>query len=250
MKQLLITICVILSSLVYAQKINPKVKAAIERQKIAGYVVKEGSQKGIFTFINTQTVLSDDEIKAVAKRVEEDLLIKVVVSNTDAGDPKSLVRASGGALGVVIVYDDTTPSLMVAPDDGWAVVNIKKMEEFPSETAKKKFFAKRCRGQLLRAFSAVAGGFFSSYPGNIMDATSLSEIEVLEEGIPHDKVISAQKFLKSRGYAPLIRIPYAKACREGWAPAPTNDVQKAIWDKVHATPKNPMKIEFDPKKGR
>ena len=34
------------------------------------------------------------------------------------------------------------------------------------------------------------------------------------------------------------------------APAPTNEFQKAVWDKVHAIPQNPMKIEFDPKKGR
>ena len=46
------------------------------------------------------------------------------------------------------------------------------------------------------------------------------------------------------------RTSYQKACEEGWAPLPTNDVQKAIWDKVHAVPKNPMKIEFDPKQGK
>ena len=45
-------------------------------------------------------------------------------------------------------------------------------------------------------------------------------------------------------------MTYKEACEEGWAPAPTNEIQKAIWDKVRATPKNPMKIEFDPKKGR
>ena len=43
---------------------------------------------------------------------------------------------------------------------------------------------------------------------------------------------------------------YKRACREGWAPSPTNDIQKAIWEKVRAVPQAPMKIEFDPKKGR
>ena len=83
-----------------------------------------------------------------------------------------------------------------------------------------------------------------------MSVTSLSDIEASQEGIPYDKVISAQKFLKSRGYAPLIRAPYAKACREGWAPAPTNDIQKAIWDKVHAMPTAPIKIKPETKKVR
>ena len=29
-------------------------------------------------------------------------------------------------------------------------------------------------------------------------------------------------------------VTYRQACIEGWAPAPTNDVQKAIWEKVHS----------------
>ena len=41
---------------------------------------------------------------------------------------------------------------------------------------------------------------------------------------------------------------YKTACREGWAPAPTNDVQKAIWDKVHAMPTEPIKIKPEEKK--
>ena len=40
---------------------------------------------------------------------------------------------------------------------------------------------------------------------------------------------------------------YKRACREGWAPTPTNDVQRAIWEKVHAIPDKPLTIEFDPK---
>jgi hypothetical protein len=59
-----------------------------------------------------------------------------------------------------------------------------------------------------------------------------------------------QRHLKAIGITKKVVKTYLDACEEGWAPAPTNDVQKAIWDKVHAAPKNPMKIEFNPKKGR
>ena len=65
-----------------------------------------------------------------------------------------------------------------------------------------------------------------------------------------DMVKRAEKYMEKCGVTPLRIATYRQACREGWAPAPTNDVQKAIWDKVHAIPKSPMKIEFDPKKGR
>ena len=62
-----------------------------------------------------------------------------------------------------------------------------------------------------------------------------------------NKMINNAKLM---GVAVRRRVSYRKACQEGWAPAPTNDIQKAIWDKVHAVPATPMKIEFDPKKGR
>ena len=44
------------------------------------------------------------------------------------------------------------------------------------------------------------------------------------------------------------RVPYLVAVQEGWAPQPTNDVQKAIWDKVHALPTEPIKIKPEEKK--
>ena len=52
------------------------------------------------------------------------------------------------------------------------------------------------------------------------------------------------------GMEATVTAYYRQACTEGWAPAPTNEVQKAIWDKAHAVPAKPMKIEFDPKTGK
>ena len=49
----------------------------------------------------------------------------------------------------------------------------------------------------------------------------------------------------------MVKIgTYRQACQEGWAPAPKNDEQKAIWNQVHAIPDKPIKIEFDPKRGK
>ena len=45
-------------------------------------------------------------------------------------------------------------------------------------------------------------------------------------------------------------MTYKSACQEGWAPEPTNDVQRTIWKQVHAVPDKPITIEFDPKKDK
>ena len=54
----------------------------------------------------------------------------------------------------------------------------------------------------------------------------------------------AEKF-GLKAYRPTA---YIRACMEGWAPAPTNDIQKAIWDKVHAMPTAPLAIKPETKK--
>ena len=76
------------------------------------------------------------------------------------------------------------------------------------------------------------------------------DLDKMLEAAPVDAIQRAIESLKVYGVTPQEMSTYKKACQEGWAPAPTNEYQKAVWDKVHAAPKNPMKIEFDPKKGR
>ena len=44
------------------------------------------------------------------------------------------------------------------------------------------------------------------------------------------------------GIKTLTIASYRTACHYGWAPAPTNDVQRAIWQKVHEMPAAPLKI--------
>ena len=46
------------------------------------------------------------------------------------------------------------------------------------------------------------------------------------------------------GVTPWKVTTYKRACEEGWAPAPTNEYQQAIWDKVHAVPTEPLKIKY------
>ena len=57
-------------------------------------------------------------------------------------------------------------------------------------------------------------------------------------------------YLRAIGVKPAEKTTYRKACHEGWAPPPTNEVQKAIWEQIHSSPDKPIKIEFDPKKDK
>lgn len=242
-----LTLVVALAATVSVAEANEK-QAAIG--PAAGFVEKPGSQKGVFSFVNTQTELPRKEIEMVAKMVEKSLLIKTEIVDAKPGCPAELVKAARGAIGLVVVCDDKTPALLVAPEDGWAVVNVKKLDKFATPESRAKSFGDRCRRELLRGFCAVSGGCASTYPGNCISVTNLEELELAPEGIPYDKVEAARRFLKSRGYSPLYRTSYGKACREGWAPAPTNDAQRTVWNRIHALPSDPIKIKYDPKRDK
>ena len=73
-----------------------------------------------------------------------------------------------------------------------------------------------------------------------------AEIALPGDGISpglDDRII---KHLKGIGVKPARRTTYKRACQEGWAPAPTNAYQKAIWEQVKADkergPTNPITI--------
>jgi hypothetical protein len=41
------------------------------------------------------------------------------------------------------------------------------------------------------------------------------------------------------GLGRVQKMTYRRACAEGWAPAPTNEYQKAVWDAVKARKAKP-----------
>ena len=150
---------------------------------------------------------------------------------------------------VVVVDDETTPAMLVAPEDHWGVVNVAKLvDDLPTEKAKTRFIGSRTTKEAIRAFSLLCGGGSSQFPGNMMNATSLRKLDTTVDSIPVDMVGYYQEYLKTLGVTVRATTNYKTACREGWAPAPTNDVQKAIWDKVHAMPSEPLKIKPEEKK--
>jgi hypothetical protein len=61
-----------------------------------------------------------------------------------------------------------------------------------------------------------------------------------------DMIDAIRRNMKARGITQTMISSYLKACEQGWAPAPTNDYQRAIWEKVKADkergPTNPITI--------
>ena len=142
----------------------------------------------------------------------------------------------GFALAVFIVDSPSSSPMLVAPEEGWAIVNHRVCIT-PERTAK----------QAVKAFAYIAGAANSSYGVSFLSSTRPQELDSIAViDIPVDVAECIKKQLAIINVIPEVNVIYRQACSEGWAPPPTNKYQKAAWDKVHAPPEKPLKIEFDP----
>ena len=166
----------------------------------------------------------------------------IVAANQLAGE-------DGVGAAVLIVEDDSLPMTLVAPEKRWTIFNIKPLlADAPDKVRAEERFNK----MLWCAVARTLGAGYSGYkPCVLVPFTSLSALDYNPATKPcpepFNKMIDTGA---EYGIKTITIASYRDACRRGWAPVPTNDVQKAIWDEVHALPASPIKIEFDPKKGR
>lgn len=143
---------------------------------------------------------------------------------------KASLSEKGVAIAIVVCDDGSdSPSLIVCPEDRMAVVNVGKLKDGDPAV-----FEKRLKNEMLRAIGFVLGGYASIYPGVMKPVYEVADLDALPpvfsppvQGFIHEGAV-AFKLAKTE------HVPYATAVKEGWAPAPTNDIQKAIWDRVKA----------------
>ena len=206
-------------------------------EQTGGYLDDRLSFRGHIVIVNAQTKLDTEEIDAVVNGLVKVTKLPVSSSTISESDPAKAKQAANANLAIVVIDDLAKPTMLLAPEERWAIVNVAKL------AAKREAdFPQRCRKEIIRAFSLLCGGGCSQYRGNLLDATSFREIDLAEEMIPADVSARYPGYLANLGVTPHKVTTYKKACEEGWAPAPTNEVQQAIWDKVHAMPTEPLKI--------
>ena len=176
--------------------------------------------------------------------------LAIVISNkvgqafTMANASDQLVK-SGGSVAVFIADDPTLPMTLTASEAKWSLVNAAKLK---ADNPPPQKFARRLSLLVARQCYRILGSDESKGVDtcfhSVFDLADLDSITSYD--ITMAPQISLNEVMELRG----IEVPeygtYEDACELGIAPKPTNDVQRAIWEKVHAPPKTPLKIKFDP----
>lgn len=240
------------------EKEDPAVRAARIKEKkrvfLGDVVRKPDSMKGTISIVSAQEAVPCSEISDAVELVRKTGKFNFQISSMPASNPWNLESVAnicsknGAQVTIFIVDDDKTPASLVAPEEHWAVINVRKVGKgLPDNaTLRKRMLAIRTRREFIRTFVLLCGGGASQFPGNLMDAAKVEDLDTVEEFIPVDIPPRYTTYLEKIGVTPAYEKFYYLACKEGWAPQPTNEIQQAIWNRVKERkergPTNPIHI--------
>jgi len=206
--------------------------------------------EGYLAVLNAQKELPDAALEAQAdalRKCARDVDVKILPSTFSLATAQSEVKKTGAAAAIFIVDDAALPPSLIAMEEGWGAINVAKLKGADAKKLEARFGK-----EFVRVASVIFAGPQSQYKTSpLQTIRSVEELDkMVGDKYGMDATMAIMNNLPKIGVKPARMISYRMACQEGIAPAPTNDIQKAIWEQVHATPKRPMKIEFDAQKGR
>ena len=228
---------------------------AVKRQAVlastGGRILQPNSGKGVFVIANAQSKIDVAAIQDLANLIQGHTMIEIHVVSDNADMSTSTLKRLNAQMGISVRDEPSRPGLLIAPEEGWAVVNVAPLAKGNDAELN---FKKRVRKELYRAFGLLAGGCGSSYHGNLLDPIRTpDDLDLYPESdvqMPYDMMQKLPRFCAKFDLKPWRITTYRRAVHEGWAPQPTNDVQKAIWQEMRQLPTKPILIKFDPKKGK
>jgi len=230
-----------------------KYKRYLMMRRYGGYIDQRQPDSGKFVFVNAQGTVPNAAWTNQYEIISDAFSVELAEARHDGevtpANAAETVKKSGGNAGVVVVDQQGLPSLLIAPEAGWGIVNVGALKADNPAADK---LAHRVRREIWRGFAMVAGSPNTEWPQCLLGSIcSLSDLDNIQsEAVSPEPASKIQKHLLRLGIKPFKRVTYKQACREGWAPPPANEFQKAIWDEIHKLPEKPMKIEFDPAKGK
>lgn len=153
-------------------------------------------------------------------------------------NPLTLVKKAMSApdfrSAIIIVDIPEWPTLWVAPEASWAIVNVAPLHE----GADRDQFERRVKQELWRGICYALGAGDSHVEKCVMNFVSKpSELDALGLTSYPEYLNKMLRHAKQVGIEPQRPVTYRKAVEEGWAPPPQDKYQQAIWDELKAEKK-------------
>ena len=203
--------------------------------RTGGIVENRAAAKGKIVFLDAGAA-AGDALKDVVKLIDQEFRCNVEVSATESeftisGAVETRKRLSANVL-VAVVDNPALPMTLNAPEARWGIVNVAPLKlDAPSPETYKL----RVQRAVLRGFGYVCGAANSSMACLMYPAFRAEDLDdAASQNFSPDTVMRIEDQFKAIGIVQYPRTTYKTAALAGWAPTPTNDAQRAIWDMVQA----------------
>lgn len=216
-------------------------KKRAERIAAAGGLIQAPVTSKVVRVANSQKIASREIVDKAVGSFRKFMKYPVEVRE---GAIKDVIDDKAGIV-IAIADDANWPALLIAPEEGWATVNVRKLA---TDNPSPEVLETRLTKEFWRAAAMVLGAANSvMQPCVLCPIRNLADLDACKATVPAPEPLpKLDRGAKSFGIWLARQVTYKRACEEGWAPAPTNDIQKAVWEKVHSIPDQPIKIKFDP----
>ena len=186
-------------------------------------------------FLNTQKRIPAQALHAIPDQIQKTLRLPCRTSDKPSSEPVadavSAVADTNNAAAVVIGDAAGYPALLIAPESRWALVNVAALGG-PDVPADK--LAERVQKETWRAFGYLMGAANTSFEHCLLKSVfTPADLDALKaHGLSPEPFTKIMAHAQKLGMKPSRSTTYRKAVEEGWAPAPTNDFQRAIWQEL------------------
>ena len=146
------------------------------------------------------------------------------------------LKAEKALMVIALVNCDKTSSLAVFPEDRVAVINAAKFGLGASASEKEGRLVK----EIWRAIGFIGGVGYATNEASVMQPVSSPvELDNYKFKVLQPMEVQRLRAMMEKYGAKLGRhTTYRQAVKEGWAAAPTNHYQQAIWDAAKAAATN------------
>lgn len=258
MSKIQCTIIVMLTalSLNASEVVSTKHRPASPKSRPSGGLVEKPHSGNVFQVFNMQQDYPYDKLAALTETIRHRVLLPIECREiAERGNVQflelaaNLVSQNGIGAIALVVNDSALPIELISPDGRWGILNVRPLK---ADTPSADLFERRFEKAYWGIVARTLGAGMSSFPGCVLvPFTTMKELDSIKAiqpcPEPYNKMIDTGK---AYGIEVLTVTTYRSACRQGWAPKPTNDIQRTIWRQVHQIPDKPITIEFDPKKDK
>lgn len=238
------------------EKLTPEEQEKLWQERVArhgGLVERPGS--GEIPLFDAQTALAEHQLKEMFM-LSSQCPIKIPFRYRRLDGAFSLasipaVLEKTGVRGAVFIVDDSSlPMTLCAMEAGWGVVNVAPLK---TDSPKRQLLFQRVNKLFTRVATVAFGGCNQTVGFSAMQ--SVNSLKDLDEmgafAIAPQGLTMISDHLPRLGVTFPYTTTYKRAVREGWAPMPTNEVQRAIVEKFRADrdrgPTSPILIPPDKK---